>query len=110
MAGKTEKRIYKKNLFFVTKPSAMGILSICIGALAVLLIIAGFVISYMEGGHAGKIVGSLALTALIISGFGVIFAFMGFREEDKNYLPCKIGVILNGCVFVFLIFLFITGI
>ena len=109
MSGKAEKRIYRKNLFFVTKPSVKGMISICIGIISVLLIIAGLIFSYIKGGNAGKIVGSLALTSLIFSGFGVFCAFMGFKEEDKNYLPCKIGVIWCGCVCIFVIFLFFVG-
>ena len=109
MSGKSEKKAYKKSMFFVTKPSVRGIASIFFGIACVLILIAGFIFSYLNGGNAGKVVGSLALTSLFISCFGIYLAFSGFREEEKNYLPCKIGVIWCGCVAVFVIFLFFAG-
>lgn len=109
MSEKTGKKAYKKSMFYISKPAVGGIVSIVLGAICVIIITAGLVFSYVKGGNAGKIVGSLALTSLILSGFGVYSAFRGFKEEDKNYLPCKIGVIWCGCVAVFVIFLFFTG-
>ena len=109
MSEKTGKKAYKKSMFYETKPAARGIASIIFGIICLLIVNAGMVFSYMHGGHAGKIVGSMALTSLIIAGFGIYLAFAGFKEEDKNYLPCKIGVIWCGCVAVFVIFLFFIG-
>ncbi len=109
MAEKTGKRVYKKSIFFDSKPSIKGVISIFFGIACVILIIAGLIFSYANGGNAGKVVGSLALTAFFIACFGVYIAFMGFKEEDRSYLPCKIGVIWCGCVAVFVLFLFFTG-
>ena len=109
MSERPEKKIYKKSMFFDTKPSVRGVASIFFGIACVLIIIAGLVFSYIKGGNAGTIVGSLALTSLLLSVIGIFLAFTGFREEDRNYLPCKIGVIWCGCVAVFVIFLFFTG-
>ena len=109
MSEKTGKKAYKKSMFFEARPAARGMLSIAIGIICVVIIIIGISFSYYKGGNAGEIVGSLAFTALILSGFGIYFALAGFKEEEKNYLPCKIGVIWCGCVAVFIVFLFFTG-
>ena len=109
MTQNNGKKIYKKSMFFVNKPSVRGIVSIFLGIICVILITAGIIFSYVNGGNAGRIIGSLALTALLLSGFGIYFAFKGFKEENRSYLPCKIGVIWCGCVAVFVLFLFFTG-
>ncbi len=109
MSEKTGRKVYKKSIFFQKKPSVKGLVSIVLGIICVLIIIAGLVYSYLSGGEAGKTVGSMALTALLVSCVGLYFAFSGFKEDEKNYLPCKIGVIWCGCVAVFVIFLFFIG-
>ena len=107
---KVKNKIFHRNMFFSAKPAAGGVVSLICGGAAVALLIICVCLSYGMGGQAGRLVGSLALTAFIVSGFGIYFGFRGFKEGGKAYLPCRIGVIFCGCVCAFVVALFVIGV
>ncbi len=69
------------------------------GAVGVFLIFA-MVLAYVSGGRVGTYIGGLSLVAMIAAGIGVYAGFRGFREREKNYLTCKIGI---GCNIFYLV-------
>ena len=46
---------------------------------------------------------------LVISAIGVYKAIQGFKERDKDYRSCKIGIVLNGIFTFVLIGIFLRG-
>ncbi len=66
------------------------------------MIVLVFMISgaYRSVGNLSSLVGGLACLVMILAGWGVYYAKRGFREREKNYLTCKIGM---GCNVAFLI-------
>ena len=87
------------------KHSHMGIVS-CSCAGAALVLLAGCILyAYLARGAAAGIVGGIAIVSLILSILGIRAAAKGFRERERNYLTCKIG--LPGSVLVLLLFLVI---
>ena len=91
------------------KHSHMGIVS-CSCAGAALVLLAGCILyAYLARGAAAGIVGGIAIVSLILSILGIRAAAKGFRERERNYLTCKIG--LPGSALVLLLFLeiFIGG-
>ena len=85
------------------KHSHMGIVS-CSCAGAALVLLAGCILyAYLARGAAAGIVGGIAIVSLILSILGA--AAKGFRERERNYLTCKIG--LPGSALVLLLFLVI---
>ncbi len=87
------------------KHSHMGIVS-CSCAGAALVLLAGCILyAYLERGAAAGIVGGIAIVSLILSILGIRAAAKGFRERERNYLTCKIG--LPGSALVLLLFLVI---
>ena len=90
------------------KHSHMGIVS-CSCAGAALVLLAGCILyAYLARGAAAGIVGGIAIVSLILSILGIRAAAKGFRERERNYLTCKIG--LPGSALVLLLFLVIfTG-
>lgn len=87
------------------KHSHMGIVS-CSCAGAALVLLAGCILyAYLARGAAAGIVGGIAIVSLILSILGVRAAAKGFRERERNYLTCKIG--LPGSALVLLLFLVI---
>ena len=91
------------------KHSHMGIVS-CSCAGAALVLLAGCILyAYLARGAAAGIVGGIAIVSLILSILGIRAAAKGFRERERNYLTCKIG--LPGSTLVLLLFLaiFIGG-
>ena len=87
------------------KHSHMGIVS-CSCAGAALVLLAGCIpYAYLARGAAAGIVGGIAIVSLILSILGIRAAAKGFRERERNYLTCKIG--LPGSALVLLLFLVI---
>ena len=82
------------------KHAKRGIIS-CAIALAVGILLASMLtLAYKSGGTVGTYVGGLGLSSIIFSGIGVYVAIRGFKEREKNYLTCKIGL---GCNLFFII-------
>ena len=87
------------------KHSHMGIVS-CSCAGAALVLLAGCILyAYLARGAAAGIVGGIAIVSLILSILGIRAAAKVFRERERNYLTCKIG--LPGSALVLLLFLVI---
>lgn len=91
------------------KHSKRGVLSCCIagGVLALLLTLLS--IAYISAGAAASYIGGLGLIAFIISCVGCWNAVRGFKERDKNYITCKIGVGFNIFFIVGFIAIFCRG-
>ena len=85
------------------KYSRMGAIS-CGCAAAALLLLAGCILyAYLARGAAAGIVSGIAVVSLVLSIMGIRAAVKGFRELERNYLTCKIG--LPGSTLVLLLFL-----
>ncbi len=65
--------------------------------------------AYASHGQAPEIVGGLAFMSILMAGIGVFHGIKGFREREKNYIMCKIGVISNALVILLYIGLFVRG-
>lgn len=82
------------------KHAKKGILSCVIAGTVFLLLFMMLAIAYTSSGTAGGYIGGIGLVAMILTGVGLYTAFRGFKEREKDYLTCKIGV---GCNIFFLI-------
>lgn len=71
--------------------------------------LAMIIISIATGGHAPAFVGGLAIVIFFGAWMGIITGFRGFKERDKNYVTCKIGVACNLVILLFFAGIFIRG-
>jgi hypothetical protein len=46
---------------------------------------------------------------MILACIGIVTGVKGFKERDKNYLTCKIGIVVNGLILLAMILVFIRG-
>lgn len=91
------------------KPSKKGIWS-CIVAAAIAVVLLSLIgITYMTKGKAAGYVGGLGVSALIFTFVGIDLAIRGFREREKSYRTCKIGIGLNIFFLVSLALFFVGG-
>ncbi len=107
---KIKDKVFRKYLFFSARPATGGIISLICGGAAIAMLIVCVCLSYGHGGHAGKVVGSLAFTSFIVSALGIASGFIGLKEDGRAYLPCKIGIIMDGCLCAFVTALFVIGV
>ena len=91
------------------KHARKGILSCVISALSAMIILILIAVAYFSRGMLGPIAGSFGLFTVILAGIGVGAGIRGFKERDKNYLTCKIGIGLNTVILLCLITLFVRG-
>lgn len=100
------KRGYK---FTDKKHTRQGIASSLLGFIALILLIAGILMAYRMFGAAGPYVGFMGFLSLVFSVMGFVFGIRGFHEDEVYYLFSKIGVGLNGILFVLWMLIFIIG-
>lgn len=91
------------------KHSHMGIVS-CFCAAGSVFVLAGCILyAYITRGQTAGVVGGLAVLSFILSIFGMRAAIKGFRERERNYLTCKIGLPVNVVAFILFLAIFIGG-
>ena len=91
------------------KHSRMGVVS-CVFAVAALAALGGCVLySYMARGAAPGIIGGIAVISFALSILGINAAVKGFRERERNYITCKIGLPVSGIVLLLFLAIFIGG-
>lgn len=92
------------------KHSRKGILS-CMTAVTVVIILSVLIaMAYKSKGQSAAIIGSIGLFTMILTVVGIVTGFRGFREREKNYKTCKVGIGVNCLVLLCLIAVFIRGI
>ena len=67
------------------------------------------VMAFMNKGKSAAMVGSFGVFDMILACIGIVTGVKGFKERDKNYLTCKIGIVVNGFILLALILVFIRG-
>lgn len=102
---KRERRNRKRRKYGQAKlkHAKRGIWSCILSGTVLIILVALLAKAYTSGGNAAPIIGGLGLIALILAGCGLYLGIRGFKEREKDYLTCKIGV---GCC-AFFIFGFI---
>ncbi len=91
------------------KHSHMGVVS-CVFAGAALAALGGCILySYMVRGAAPGIIGGIAVISFALSILGINAAVKGFRERERNYITCKIGLPVSGIVLLLFLAIFIGG-
>jgi len=101
----------KATYSFTEKRNAKGgVIATGLGVLSLLafLILAG--VAYAFKGQGGIYLGTIGLTAMIISICGLIIGLVSFGEEDKTYFYSKLGSVLSGLIMVGWISVILIGI
>ncbi len=65
--------------------------------------------AFMVSGEVSTWIGLLGLFTLALTIYGLVEGIQGFQERDKNYLTCRIGVIVNGILVLSMVGIFIRG-
>lgn len=92
------------------KHSGKGKVSTALGVVSLVILIALTAVSLYFKGQAGMYLGAIGLPAVLFSFIGLIVGLMSFREDNILYFFCKLGSILNGCVFAVWAFIILIGI
>lgn len=113
-ARRRQEKTYRKNVLSrsrrtVFTHSHMGACS-CYFAVASLVVFAAAVLAtFFFGSRVSNLTGGLSGVAVLLAFGGMRSAMDGFRERDKNYMNCKVGIAANIVILLFLIVVFIIG-
>ncbi len=91
------------------KHAKKGILSCVLAGGVFITLLAMIIGSYSSAGSVAGIVGGLACVAFVFAGCGVYYAIRGFREREKNYVTCKIGMWSNIAFLAGFLAIFLRG-
>lgn len=91
------------------KHSKKGITSCMVAGAVALVILSSVVITYLYRGKAAGYIGGLGVSALLFAGAGIMQGIRGFKERDKDYRTCKVGIGLNIFFLVSLLVFFLGG-
>ena len=91
------------------KPSRQGVIS-CISAAWAFVIMLGCILyAFIARGEAAGVVGGIVIFSLLLSIYGIRAAIRGFKERDRSYLPCKIGLPVNAAALILFLAIYIGG-
>lgn len=91
------------------KQSRMGILSCWSAAGALAVLAGGIACAFFMRGEAPGIIGGAAVIAPVLAVCGIRAAIRGFRERERSYLTCKIGLPANAAALILFLAIFIGG-
>lgn len=91
------------------KHARKGIISCGIAAVTFVSVVSSLAVVYLSGGSTGILIGIVGILTMFLSGTGIYLAHRGFREREKDYLTCKIGMSFNLFFLLGLIGIFCRG-
>ena len=65
--------------------------------------------SFVENGQVGVLMGIAGFLILALAVAGTYNSVHGFKERDKNYITCKIGLGCNAAVLLCMFAIFVRG-
>lgn len=90
--------------------SVGGVISIFLGSMAIVFVLAGVVLSFMHKGNGPLVVGALGVAAFLFDAGGLAIGLLSFKESDKYYRTSIIGSMMCGIIFVFMLGIILMGI
>lgn len=105
---KQRKRITK---YGQAKPrhAKKGIYSCCYAFVVLLLLYLMVSVSFRGKGEVSILFGFVGLGTIALAAIGIWLGVRGMKEREKNYITCKIGIGVNGIVFLGLAAIFVRG-
>lgn len=91
------------------KHAKRGIYSCVMTGSALFLLMILFAIAYTNGGTTAPIIGGVGMSALTLTCAGLYTAIRGFKEREKDYLTCKIGVAVSAAMILCFVGIFCRG-
>lgn len=91
------------------KHSTMGKRSCWLAGISLGILVASIVIAFVMRGKTIGFVGGMGVLAVVLAGAGAKAAMKGFRERERNYLTCRIGMTVNILILLGLIGIFVGG-
>ncbi len=86
-----------------------GILSCALSGAASFLLFLLLSSAYILNGEISLAMGAVGIVVIFLVIDGLLMGIKGFKERNKNYVTCKVGVAWNGVLLVCMFAVFIRG-
>ena len=73
------------------------------------LVIVMILFSFMNKGNVNILMGFFGLGTCAMAVIGIWLGIKGFREREKIYTPCKVGITVNAVFLVAMVAFFVWG-
>lgn len=91
------------------KHAKKGIQSCVLAGLVVFFLFLMISNSFAAKGEVASYMGIAGILTMVLAGMGLNLGIRGFKERDKNYITCKVGVGLCGLVLLGMAAIFLRG-
>ena len=91
------------------KHAKRGIISCGLSGSVFLVLVILIAIAYFTRGTAAPIIGALGIMSMGLAVGALCMGVRGFREREKDYLTCKIGIASSGVIILSFIIIFCRG-
>lgn len=91
------------------KHAKKGIQSFALAVIVLFLLFLMLASSFFSRGQVSTMMGALGLAAAAVAGMGIYLGVKGFKERDKNYITCRLGIVCNAAVLLCMAAIFIRG-
>ncbi len=106
----SRRRKSKQNIRFSTRSHPrIGILSLIMGAVAIVILITLCLISGADSGMSGPWIGIAGIWTLVMAVVGFVFAVRSYRMEDIYMITPTLGSVFNGTALVVMLLLYVVG-
>lgn len=92
------------------KHSKKGIESCWYAGAGGMILFATILIAYMMHGESVGIIGGLGILPVALSILGIRSASSGFKERERDYSTCRIGMTANIIILLILMAIFVGGV
>ena len=91
------------------KHAKRGILSCMLASVVLIVLTILLIVAYVSEGTAAPAIGGFGIVTFILACGSLYAGVRGFREREKDYLTCKIGVTASGLFILGFIIIFCRG-
>lgn len=96
--------------FTIKKVSPWSVMSTIFGIISMVSMILAIILTFQNQGVAQIGYGMTAVLALVFTVVGMVLGIKTRLEKDMYYIFANVGIILNGCMLAFLIYVLVLGI
>ena len=86
-----------------------GVYSCTYAVVIAFLVIVMILFSFMNKGNVNILMGFFGLGTCAMAVIGIWLGIKGFREREKIYTTCKVGITVNAVFLVAMVALFVRG-
>ena len=106
-----ERRKRKKRKYGQAKlnHAKRGIISCMLSSIVLLVMFILLLTTYRSSGTSSPVIGGFGLVAFILACGALYAGIRGYREREKDYTTCTVGVSASGLFILGFIIIFIRG-